>query len=99
MIGHHSSTLGLHVSSPFGQCALARKGGPGSLAPLGGEGKQEGLGGRGPPNSTPRPTQNLNLCQVFLSRVVGKTKQFRKRSSFKSSIILRFKVEQLFGLK
>ena len=48
----------LHVPSPFVQCALARKGGPGGLAPraggLGGPsappGQQGGLGGGTPPN-------------------------------------------------
>ena len=48
----------LHVPSPFVQCALARKGGPGGLAPQAGglrgpsasPGKQGGLRGGTPPN-------------------------------------------------
>ena len=67
-----SSPLGLHVPSPFGQCALVRKGGAKGLAPRAGRlgnplapaGKQASLGGRRPPNSIPRQSQNLNFCQV-----------------------------------
>ena len=64
--------LGLHVPSPFGHCALARKVGPGGLPPGRGfwggpslpPGKQGGLGGRRPPNAIPRQTQNQNFTQV-----------------------------------
>ena len=81
-----SSPLGLSDPSPFGQCALARRGGPGGLAPqagnLGGPlaspGKQEGLAGRRPPNSISRQTQNLSCCQVNF--VAGCSKKLSLRA-------------------
>ena len=84
-----SPPLGLHVPSPFGQCALARKWGPGNLTlpPRGGSrgafappGTQEGLGGRRPPNSIPRQTQNLSFCQVNF--VAGCRQRWRWDGSF-----------------
>ena len=53
-----SSSVVLHVPSPYDHCALARKGGPGGLTPWAGglagpsapPGQQGGLGGGTPPN-------------------------------------------------
>ena len=74
-----SSPLVLHVPSPFGQCALARRGDLGALPPR--RGVWGAFAPHKPANSIPRQTQNINLCQVnFVAGCRSNTRAHQTRN-------------------